>query len=181
MMKKNIKNQNGFTLVEVLISIALLTISAGVASDIILTLVQSYNKTQIQNELEANGNFVLQKIERELQNAVDFEVSDSGKTLTIQKNEGTTTVNIVYRIQVLDSVGSITRQEGTGAAEVITNNNSPNGVNVDESSVFRRVVSGSVRILEITLNLSQIDDGVGNPAFTGSLPLKSTIILRNLR
>ena len=72
--------QAGFTLVELLIVVALVIISAGVTSDIILTLIRSYNKTRISNEIEQNGNFVILRLERELRDASNVDTTQSSST-----------------------------------------------------------------------------------------------------
>lgn len=178
--KQKFQNQAGFTLVEILLSVALLGISASVASDIILTLIRTYNKTQVQNELEANGNFVIQKIEREAQGASSLSVDGTGKVLTIRKISGAVTTNYVYRIENSGSVGAVTRQIGSGVKDTLTNTDL-NGVavNVGTSSFALTSPSSSVQVLKIILNISQNGDATNNPAFSGELPIEGTIILRD--
>ena len=50
--------QKGFTLVELLIVVSIIIIVVGVTGDIILSLVRSYSKTQITNEIEQNAKNV---------------------------------------------------------------------------------------------------------------------------
>src|SRR3990167_7157761 len=79
-MKRDSSAVGGFTLVELLIVVALVIISAGVTSDIILTLIRSYNKTRISNEIEQNGNFVILRLERELRDASNVDTTQSSST-----------------------------------------------------------------------------------------------------
>ena len=51
-------NISGFTLIESLISIALLAVISTIAINIFSSAVQSYNKANILNELQQNGNYV---------------------------------------------------------------------------------------------------------------------------
>lgn len=82
------KENKGFTLVELLVVIALLGISIGVTNDILVSLVRSYNKTQIKNEVEQQANFVGLKIERELRSAAGTTSSGYTNNLVISNEAG---------------------------------------------------------------------------------------------
>ena len=118
------KENKGFTLVELLVVIALLGISIGVTNDILVSLVRSYNKTQIKNEVEQQANFVGLKLERELRSATGTTSTGYTNTLTISK-EGS--VSVTYKLngnklQVENPTGStavaLTSSLGAGGVSV---------------------------------------------------------------
>ena len=118
------KENKGFTLVELLVVIALLGISIGVTNDILVSLVRSYNKTQIKNEVEQQANFVGLKLERELRSATGTTSTGYTNTLTISK-EGS--VSVTYKLngnklQVENPTGStavdLTSSFGAGGVSV---------------------------------------------------------------
>ena len=88
---KYIKNQNnnnnkGFTLIELLIVIGLTGLAVAITADILLSVTRSYNRTQIQNELEQQSSFVSSKLNKELKDAVDIiEPTDISKPSTTLK------------------------------------------------------------------------------------------------
>ncbi len=94
-LKNQDKISQGFTLIELLLSISLLAISVGISSDIIVTLVRTYSKAQILNDMEISANFVFQKLQNDIRNSVNASVHPSGSRLTLTlKNGGT----LVYRV-----------------------------------------------------------------------------------
>ena len=118
------KENKGFTLVELLVVIALLGISIGVTNDILVSLVRSYNKTQIKNEVEQQANFVGLKLERELRSATGTTSTGYTNTLTISK-EGSVSVTYklnVNKLQVETPTGStavdLTSSFGAGGVSV---------------------------------------------------------------
>jgi len=76
----------GFSLIELIIVIALLGLSVGVTSDILLSVTSSYNKTQVMNEIEQQANFVSLRLTKELREATSIvepsSVNVPGNTLT---------------------------------------------------------------------------------------------------
>ncbi|KKS07178.1 hypothetical protein A3K01_01835 [candidate division WWE3 bacterium RIFOXYD1_FULL_43_17] len=117
----------GFTLVELLVVIALLGISVGVTNDILVSLVRSYSKTQIKNEIEQQANFVGLKLERELRSAesvVPPTVPPYTSRLVILKGGG---VSVTYEL-----VGDVLKvQNPTGSAAVaLTSKDGVSGVSV---------------------------------------------------
>jgi prepilin-type N-terminal cleavage/methylation domain-containing protein len=79
--------EKGFTLVELLISVALLAISVGISSDIIVSLVRTFGKTQVLNDTEQTVNFVFLKMQNDLKNSITAETTPDGNTLTLTKQD----------------------------------------------------------------------------------------------
>ena len=80
----------GFTLIELILVIGILTISIGVSSDIVLTLIKSYSKAQTNNEVEQNADFVMNRIQRDLFANATSIVSVSSNKLTFTDKNGAT-------------------------------------------------------------------------------------------
>ena len=68
----------GFTLIELLLVVGLLALTVGITSDILLSIVRTYNKTQVTNEIEQQANFVSLKLEKEIRNAQTVTLEGGG-------------------------------------------------------------------------------------------------------
>ena len=164
--------QKGFTLIEMMVVVALLAITVGLTSDILISLVRTNTKTQVLNEIEQQANFVSLKIEKELRDArlVTAPVAgDSGNTLTFQTKNG---VEVMY---VLDG-NSIKRTIG-GVSNILTSNSSPGGVSVTcPGNCFS--VDGSPQVVKIDMTFSQAQDEAG-VSYSGSANIESSIVIRS--
>ncbi|HSX39427.1 MAG TPA: prepilin-type N-terminal cleavage/methylation domain-containing protein [Candidatus Saccharimonadales bacterium] len=163
--------QAGYTLIELLLVISLLSLAVGVSTDIILTLVRSYTKTQVTNEIEQNSNFVFLKLEKELRNAQTVS-SVSANSISFQDSTGAT---ITYAIVSAGS-GILTIQRN---GSTLTNTDSVNGVTItctgSASSCFLQV-GASPTVIEIDMSFKQVNSP--GAAFTGSVDLNDTIVVR---
>jgi prepilin-type N-terminal cleavage/methylation domain-containing protein len=65
--------KTGFTLIELLVVIGLVLIIGTVGTSIITSILRSYNKAHIINEIEQNGNYVLSLMESQIRNAKSVE------------------------------------------------------------------------------------------------------------
>lgn len=177
------KSNKGFTLIELLVVVSLIIITVGVTGDIIISLVRSYNKTQIANEIEQNANFVMTKLEKELRNSRSATVSNSNTELEfIRDVDGVGTETITYRIKNESGVGNITREIGTsGEVDLINNGpNNPEGVElvIGGASFFElaSVTGERPTVIDITLSFKQI--GNVPVQFTQDITLESTVVVR---
>lgn len=167
--------QRGFTLIELLIVVSLIIIVVGVTGDIIVSLVRSYSKTQITNEVEQNANFVMTKLEKELKNA--SSVTNVGpRVLTfIRKNNAGVYETITYTIK---DTSTIVRQLNAGPEIILINNVAPYGVQLDlaKSSFSDDSVAGGPKVIRIKLSFRQL--GTTLVQFTQDIDLESVIVVR---
>jgi prepilin-type N-terminal cleavage/methylation domain-containing protein len=167
--KRRIETE-GFTLVELLLTIALLSIAVGVTTDIILSITKSYSKTEMANELEQNANFVSLKLEKELRNAssvtVPATVDAPSSTLTFVTTDG---LVVTYN---LDASGLLNRN-----GSVIVNNDSTVGVLVSCPAGCFTLKNTSPQVVQMGLRFQQRNSG-GNSSFTGVVDLNNTVVLR---
>ena len=183
MFKKNTNRQRGFTLIELLLVIALMAIAVGVTSDILVTLIRSFNKGQVLNEIEQSANFVSQKMGKELRNANEItaldpadptpmQVGDVGTEITFLDSQG---ASINYSI----ASGVINRDAGTGATP-LTSNAPPTGVSVSciVSNECFKLLETNPQVIQIGIAMSQAT-GTGSVVFEGDVTIEDTIVIRD--
>jgi prepilin-type N-terminal cleavage/methylation domain-containing protein len=175
--KQTINIQKGFTLVELVLAIALLAVSVGVTNDILMSLVKSNNKTQVMNEIEQQSNFVSLKMEKELRNARDVTTPASGSSGTSLIFETKSGSIIEYDVDI--NSGKVKRKIDAGAPTDITSNNNPGGVVATCGAPNCFFVSGfNPQVVSINIIFSQAQSGV-NSSYTGHTQIQSTIVVRN--
>ncbi|MBN1162668.1 prepilin-type N-terminal cleavage/methylation domain-containing protein [Patescibacteria group bacterium] len=162
----------GFTLVELLLVVALLGITVGVTSDILLSIVRTYNKTQVLNEIEQQANFVSLKLEKELRSAIDVSVGVDD-ALTISLSDGTTSV---YRLVDVSGFGVI-RRENQLLTYDLTKADMLGGVTVSCGPTGCFTVAGTSPTI-VSYDLVFAQAGATDVSFTGSSNISNTIVIR---
>jgi len=66
------KKQQGFSLLEMLVVIAIIGVIAGVTSDMFMQIIKAQNKGNVVTEIKQNGDLILNKIERAVRNAEEI-------------------------------------------------------------------------------------------------------------
>lgn len=180
------RGEKGFTLIELLISISLLAITAGLTTDIILSLVRTYNKTRITNEIEQAGTISMSKIEKELRVAlelVDPSEGQCGQVLIFERKRVSdeALLTITYQIDTSGAdAGSLVRTEDDGSTSTtakLLDSTQPNGIKLDTSSEFCVLNQSQPHVVMIDFDLLQVATS-GGVSFQGSVPLEQTIVLR---
>ncbi len=181
------RSEKGFTLIELLISISLLAITAGLTTDIILSLVRTYNKTRITNEIEQSGTIAMSKMEKELRVALSLTSPAQGTcstTLVFQRNSvlDDSLVTITYQIDTSGAdAGTLRRTENDGInsfTSPVLDSTQSNGIKLDHNSSQICVLNQSQpHVVMIDFNLLQAAS-TGGVSFQGSVPLEQTIVLR---
>ena len=116
-----IKSKAGFTLVELLISIAIMGILVGIGGDIFATLIRAYRKAEMFSLAEAKGNTTLTLIEQDIRSAISVDVPDENNIdVFIPKSSDSGTIQRTYKFSVCTSDnenerGSISLKEGASA------------------------------------------------------------------
>jgi prepilin-type N-terminal cleavage/methylation domain-containing protein len=75
-----IKNQQGFTLIEILVVIAIIGILTGITSDIFIQIIRGSNKANVVTEIKQNGDNILNQLERTIRNAEEITAVGSTDT-----------------------------------------------------------------------------------------------------
>lgn len=182
--KDTLVKNRGFTLVEVLLVISLLAISVGVTSDIVLTLIRSYVKTSVANDIEQNANFVTLKLENELKLATGVcEIQDNLIRFTTKDYTDCATSNhIRYRVANYGSptpVQTVLRSVG-GTELPLTDSNISTGVALrvcDATNPCFTQVAADPYVVRVDFVFRQASSSATN-SFTGVVDYNNTVLLR---
>jgi|GEM_PF-1395211 prepilin-type N-terminal cleavage/methylation domain-containing protein len=126
---KRIKFKTGFTLMELLIYMAVLSIMSVVVSDSFLTLNKGRDNIEIKSELNSNLSFVLEKVKYDISVAegLNFPAVAGESAAALDLSIGGE--NIYYSLDQ----GRLVRQAGVGSPEFI----SPENLNISNLSFTR--------------------------------------------
>jgi len=177
--------QKGFTLIELVVVVALLLITVGVAGDIILSLTKTFGKTQVSNEIEQTSNFVFLKLEKEFRSATNVirpTLSTASDTLEFTDRNGK---EVCY---ILQPSGLLTRSISNSASNNcvsgrndLTSNDTATGVKVDRAgspySAAFKLISEDPYVVQIYLVFSSASTST-SPTFSGSVTLNNTLVAR---
>lgn len=111
------KNNKGFTLIEMLVAVALFSIVLVVAMGAILTVIDANRKAQTLSSVMTNLNFAIESMTRSIKTGVDPELSGSGQIITVDANDlSSNSFNrqkvVFSRLEDSDGRGSIVRKIG---------------------------------------------------------------------
>ncbi len=169
---KQINNQKGFTLIEMLLVVLLLALTVGLTSDMLLSLIRSNTKTQVINEIEQQANFVTLKLEKELRDSMDASTgAENSLVITLRSNS-----QVTYQ---LNESNVLQRQVGAGGFVNLTSSSSPGGVKVtcaDASPCFDVTATNPKTVVtRLLFEQAQVDAG---PTYRGDVKIESTITIR---
>ena len=169
------KSQGGFTLIELIIVVALLALSIGLTNDILLSLIRANTKTQVMNEIEQQANFVSLKLTKELRDAKSAQIVDA-QNLRFTLRSGTI---LVYSVDTSSGYGYITRQIEPDPAQILTSNSSPGGVNVSCIGECFSITGSSPQVVNIKMKFSQAQSGESFTSYAGSSNIDTSVVIRN--
>ena len=178
----------GFTLVELLLVVTLMAISFGVTSDILVTLMRSFNKTTVINEIEQQAGVVSLMMEKEIKNAA-VVTSPNSSTIQFEDTLGT---GVTYIYENYSGIGTLYRYPtATGNISNVTNRRryaitgNPGlttglvgGVNVSCPSGCFTIDPGRPTVVQINLVFQQAQANPGS-SYSGRVEIHNTIVVRN--
>jgi prepilin-type N-terminal cleavage/methylation domain-containing protein len=94
-MVKSIKNNSGFTLIEILIVIFLFSLITMTGSNLLFSILKTTSKAQIEKEIKQNGNYAISVMEKSIRNARGIDTTGcvaNQKQLTITNQDGSQTL-----------------------------------------------------------------------------------------
>lgn len=172
---KLIKESSGFTMVELVVSLAVLAILTAVLTPIFKQGTGFWEATQSQVELRQNLNPALELMAKTLRQASPNTVVATGSTPATEPGD------IVLQCDVEGDLRSFILKEGTGEAVYLELKSEP----VTSSSLIRiteamvRPLSSGSNGYEIEITGKYIGSGVVNSA-DSELTVKTTVFLRQV-
>jgi len=141
------ENQKGFSLVEVLIYIAVSSAMLMVVVGFVGWVMRVRNKVSIESKVEQNARYVMARMVNEIRHADDLTVVDqSTLSLTVSDPDKNPTIFDINN-------GVLYMSQGTGDLIAITGND----VKVGEVLFDDRTTPNSADIVKITLTVSHPD------------------------
>ncbi len=160
--------KKSFTLIELMVVIAILTITAGLTTSVIVSITRSYSKTQITNELEQAAGFASQKLTKELRNAVAItNISSTSISFSDHTNDV-----ITYRVNA-NQLQRRSQLAGT-AFRALTDTNT---TSVSCPSGCFSELNSNPKVISIKMKFTSAGTE-GGTAFTGSVDINDTVVVR---
>ena len=171
----NNKKALGFTLIELLLSVTLLAVSIGISSDIIITLVRTFARTQISNDVEQTVNFVFLKMQNDLKKSVGLaRTSGATETLVLTQKSGTL-ITYTFVHPTASTPNAVFRRNG---ADLIDTAPVTGGVNIScpGSNCFE-IVNNKPATIEINMSFSSANAPAGS-IFNTTVSIQDTFVVR---
>lgn len=175
-MKKN----NGFSLIELLVVVALIGMIGAITTQVFILALQTQGKSEIIKEVKQNGDYAMSVMESMIRNSSDIlsvSCNDTLNQITVQNPDGFNTVFDCTGSNI-SSISGSENADPTPTGAPLTNSR------VKVSSCTFRVVCPTPPInpkyVYIEYTVSQAGVGTG-PKDTSSLNYQTTISLRNYR
>lgn len=170
----------GFTLVELLVVIFVMTLIAAVGGDVLISTFRSSNKANIINEINQNANFVMSSVESVARNA-KCAYSSAGNLVIIDQYNGRNE----FSFGAVSGVNAVLKALNGGSSFPLTNTNSQNGVNVVTASssftVTPNLSNCTVKnpLINISLTLEQAPSAAGRIDYKAMSTFIKSIEIRN--
>src|SRR3989338_3088421 len=146
------KKQKGFTLIEVIIYIALFSLLMGSAFLIAYQLFEGSGKLSVKNTVQEEGNFVMRKFNWLMTGAKTFSISGSGSELTVTKFD---TRIIKIKLGSCADAGKILMNDTGSFAPITTDNIEVTDLQFNQVGIDPLGVSMLAKIK--TINTSPLD------------------------
>lgn len=158
-----LEHWRGFTLIEMLVAVAILGTVGLVSSRIFFTALRGASKSDVIREVKQNGDYALTVMERMIRNAVDITsvCPTIANSLTIKNLDGNSTTFSLAGGQISSNSASLTN----------------NKVIVSGLSFTCLRTTGKPDVINISFSVAQTGAGAG-PEEISSLNFQTTVSLR---
>lgn len=167
-MEQNTGRQNGFTLIELIITMGLTVLLLTCLFTLLSTSLKSWAVGSSRTELQQTARYAIDTLTRDLQFATDIQIPDT-KGLEIRTSKyGTANQKINYSVDSTGSTKTLRKNsnDGSGWQPVTGGGNTP--VSVDISFSNLTPTSGSIKTVGIELTATdQNQDYKMTTAITG--------------
>lgn len=153
----NRTDHRGFTLLEMLVSIAIVAIVSIILSQVFISTLRTNTKTELLKDIKQNGELTFETMVRAVQNADDVICSDS-KTLVVTDTSGNTT----FTCGLNGSITRIVMQTASGTSYLTTDNATLGGGSCGASSLSFVCTGGTGE--PVTVNMSFVLGQAGTGA-----------------
>lgn len=148
---KDTGEQNGFSLIEMLIGIGILAIVSTLIVQVLFTTTHANKKTKLMSDIKQNGAFALDVMERMVRESSGMVVG--ARSVRITNPDATTTT---FKCLSYGGVARIASASSTGTTEYLTGANvtlsTSGGATCSDSSLAFQYAQG---LLTITFSLGQ--------------------------
>lgn len=153
-LKKHLNNI-GFTLLEVLVTTAIIGILFVVSTAVFINTIRSANKANITNEAKENASLVIEKLQKDIRLAVGI-VTPAGDSSTLTIDVGTGQIVWECIPQSGNANGYFRRRTGAVGTEITVTNRDPvNGVSLKDCSQVFNIQAGSNALINLNFSFYQ--------------------------
>ncbi|MFC1727226.1 PilW family protein [Patescibacteria group bacterium] len=171
-MKKQAYHRQGFSLIEIIVVISILTVVLATGTSIFYTILKNTTKARIVAEVKQNGDFAISSMEREIRSSKNAEVIDLGLGLTITTLAGG---EITFNCVVGDEINRL--ELGVPDQSLTSRRVMPSNC-TDAFFVTEGVEGSSADLVEIKFTLSQFGTSTRTEEAT-EINFNKTVSLRN--
>lgn len=163
-MNKTHTTTRGFTLIEIIVAVAIIALAGAVLSRGLLSIVQSNKRLSTTNEIKQNGGYAQRLLEGAVRSAYDVDSVCDGSVqpfLAIKREDGGSTLFECAS----DDAGTFIASSSGGIVSRITSTTVSLGIDCDLRPIrFACSTSSSgKRAVSLTFTLYQPDNLVDNP------------------
>ena len=154
MIKRNLKNNKGITLMETVFYVSIFALMSIVIINCLIVMMKSYKETIITRNL-VQGGIMIEKISREIRQAYDIDPASTGtdlKLLTTDNSGNPRTVEFEY-----DQTGLMAIVENGVSFGDLTISN----VKVANNFAFTPITTAKGKAVKIHLNIRSTNDTTG--------------------
>jgi len=157
--------KKGFTIIEFLIYIAILTVTIGAIGLVMSNIFRVGARTDVVQEVSHNGRFAMQRIGQAIRESSGIEIEEGGKKLVLSFEDSAKNPTVFDVFQ-----GKLRIKEGNGDCIELTTSRV-----VVEKLLFKKVSDDSVRVeMNISFyNPQGLPEYEFNSFFTSSFTLKN--------